>query len=102
MGLFDFIFGPKLFSSHDKTEVNRLLNELINIGIKEDYLSEHPGGGYNLQCRHIRTREIGLRLSEIGGMPLMAWAFDRVRKKAGKVPASHLEYAWQEVGEWSA
>lgn len=102
MGLFDSLFGPRLFSSHDKAEVNRLLNELINIGIKEDYLSEHPGGGYNLQCRHIRTREIGLRLSEIGGMPLMVWAFDRVRKKAGKVPASHLEYAWQEVGEWSA
>jgi hypothetical protein len=102
MGLFDSLFGPKLYSSHDKPEVNRLVNELINIGIKEDYLSEHPGGGYNLQCRHIRTREIGKRLSEIGGMPLMLWVFDRVRKKAGKVPSSHLEYAWQEVGEWSA
>jgi hypothetical protein len=102
MGFFDSLFGPKLYSSHDKPEVLRLVNELINIGIKEDYLSEHPGGGYNLQCRHIRTREIGLRLSEIGGLPLMTWVFDRVRKKAGKVPASHLEYAWQEVGEWSA
>lgn len=102
MGFLDSLFGPKLFPSHDKPEVNRLVNELINIGIKEDYLSEHPGGGYNLQCRHVRTREIGKRLSEIGGTSLMLWVFDRVRKKAGKVPASHLEYAWQEVGEWSA
>jgi hypothetical protein len=102
MGFFDSLFGPKLYSSHDKTEVSRLVNELINIGIKEDYLSEHPGGGYNLQCRHVRTREIGKRLSEIGGMPLMGWVFEKVRKKAGKIPASHLEYAWQDVGEWSA
>ena len=49
MGFLDSLFGPKLFPSHDKPEVNRLVNELINIGIKEDYLSEHPGGGYNLQ-----------------------------------------------------
>lgn len=96
------IFGPKLFQSRDKAEVNRLVDELIRIGIKEDYLSEHPGGGYNLQCRHIRTREIGLRLSDIGGLPLMIWVYDRVRKKAGKTPASHLEYAWQDVGVWSA
>jgi hypothetical protein len=39
-------------------------------------------------------------LSEIGGLKLMTHAFDRVRKKAGKVAASHLEYAWQAVGEW--
>lgn len=96
------IFGPKLFQSRDKAEVNRLVDELVRIGIKEDYLSEHPGGGYNLQCRHIRAREIGQRLSDIGGLPLLIWVYDRVRKKAGKVAASHLEYAWQDVGVWSA
>jgi hypothetical protein len=96
------LFGPKLYSSKDKPEVMHLVDELIQIGIKEDYLSEHPGGGFNGQCRHLRSREIGKRLSEIGGMPLMGWAFEKVRKKAGKVPASHLEYAWQDVGEWSA
>lgn len=100
MGFFDSLFGPRLFPPKDKPEVNKLVAELIKIGIKEDYLSEQPGSGYNFQCRHLRTREIGKRLNEIGGLSLMMWAFEKVRKKAGKVPASHLEYAWQEVGEW--
>lgn len=102
MGFFDSLFGPRLYPSANRAEVEKLLGELIRIGIKEDYLSEHPGGGYNIQCRHVRTREIGKRLSEIGGLRLMRWAFEQVRKKAGKVPASHLEYAWEGVGEWES
>jgi hypothetical protein len=43
---------------------------------------------------------IGKRLDEIGGNELMKWAYGRVQKKAGVVPASHLEYAWQDVGQW--
>jgi len=72
------------------------------IGLKEDYLSEHPGSGFNAQCRHLRARQIGLRLHQIGGVELMLWAFKKVKKKAGKVPASHLEYAWTDVGGWQA
>lgn len=102
MGFFDSLFGPKLFPAANRVEVERLVDELIKIGIKEDFLSEHPGGGYNVQCRHIRTREIGKRLSELGGLRLMSWAFTKVSKKAGKVPASHLEYAWEDVGEWQS
>jgi hypothetical protein len=100
MGFFDSIFGPKLYPDENKKEVESLVNELINIGIKEDYLSEFPGNGYNAQCRHVRTRLIGKRLDEIGGSRLMQWAYVKVNKKAGKVPASHLEYAWHEVGHF--
>jgi len=100
MSLFNSLFGPKINSTRDWPEVERLVDELVKIGVKEDYLSEHPGAGYNIQCRHIRAREIGKRLSELGGLDLMNWAFARVKKKAGKVPASHLEYAWEDVGEW--
>jgi hypothetical protein len=102
MGFFDSLFGPKLYPSANRMEVEKLVSELINIGIKEDYLSEHPGGGYNIQCRHVRARDIGKRLSEIGGLRLMNWAFEKVRKQAGKVAASHLEYAWESVGEWGS
>jgi hypothetical protein len=102
MGFFQSLFGSGLYPAKDRVEVENLIKELINIGIKEDFLSEHPGGGYNIQCRHVRTREIGKRLSEIGGLNLMNYAFERVKKKAGKVPASHLEYAWEAVGEWQA
>lgn len=100
MGFLGSIFGSGLYPAKDKAEVKKLVAELIEIGIKEDYLSEHPGGGYNAQCRHIRTREIGKRLSEIGGLRLMTWVYEKVRRNAGKIPASHLEYAWQDVGEW--
>ena len=102
MAFLDFIFGPKLYPSDLNGEVQSLLTELINIGVKEDYLSEFPGNGYNSQCRHIRTRAIGKRLDEIGGNKLMQWAYSRVQKKAGKVASSHLEYAWYEVGHWQA
>ncbi|KAF0111142.1 MAG: hypothetical protein FD147_1080 [Chloroflexi bacterium] len=100
MGFLNTLFGSKLYPPESENEVCDLVNELIRIGIKEDFLSEFPGNGYNAQCRHIRTRVIGKRLDEIGGNELMRWVYSRVRKKAGKVPASHLEYAWQEIGHW--
>ena len=100
MGLLDVIFGSRPFPAGMASEVNTLVDELVTIGIKEDYLSEIPGMGYNAQCRHVRTRAIGKRLDEIGGNELMLWAFEKVKKKAGKVPASHLEFAWHEVGRW--
>jgi len=100
MPFFFTWFKPRPYSAANSREVHSLLEELIRIGIKEDYLSEIPGYGYNSQCRHIRTREIGKRLHELGGNELMSWAFARVRKQAGKVPASHLEYAWNDIDDW--
>ena len=100
MGILDNLFSARPYPRESAKEVEDLLNELITIGIKEDYLSEFPGNGYNAQCRHVRTRLIGKKLDEIGGNNLMKWAYARVQKKAGKTPASHLEYAWTDVGHW--
>ncbi|MBP9676365.1 MAG: hypothetical protein KBD67_06455 [Anaerolineaceae bacterium] len=100
MSIIQKIFPTKPFTNADTREVHLLLDELVRIGIKEDYLSEFPGRGYNAQCRHIRTREIGQRFHEIGGDALMSWSYDKVRKAAGKVAASHLEFAWSEIGTW--
>ncbi len=91
--------GPSIPREY-RAEVDQLINELYDIGKKEDFLSEHPGGAYNGQYRHIRTRAIGRRLSEIGGLPLMEYARDRVRKKLGKNLGDHLEYAWADIGGW--
>lgn len=102
MSLFDSLFGPKPYPAAAKDEVDALIAELVKIGIKEDFLSEVPGMGYNSQCRHIRTRQIGEKLNKIGGLSLMMWVLSRVRRKAGKVPASHLEYAWSDIGDWKA
>ena len=92
----------KPYPGHAKQEVERLLDELVRIGKTDDFLSERPGGGFNRDCRHIRTREIGQRLDEIGGLPLMEYANRRVRRKLGKNLSWHLEAAWKDIGRWIA
>ncbi len=92
----------KPYPSHAKQEVERLLDELVRIGKADDFLSERPGGGFNRECRHIRTREIGKRLDEIGGLPLMEYANRYVRRKLGKNLSWHLEAAWKDIGQWIA
>ncbi len=83
-----------------KGEVDVLIKELVQIGIREDYLAEVPGGAFDNQCRHRRCREIGNLLDRMGGYPLMWRAFQIVQKKAGKTPSSHLEYAWAGIAHW--
>lgn len=94
------LFSKPPYPREMKLEVDRLINELIQIGSHDDFLSERPGRGFNNQCRHIRAREIGKRLHEIGGITLMEYSQNRVRRKLGKNLCSHLEYAWAEIGRW--
>jgi len=96
------IFKPSPVPRHARAEVQQLLDELIRIGTTDDFLSEHPGYGFNGQCRHIRTRQIGQRLLDLGGLDLMQWVFMKVKRKIGKQLAAHLEYAWAEIGNWQA
>ena len=100
MGLFDDLFGKAPYPPGMKSEVDKLINELLLIGEKEDYLSETPGGAFNIQCRHNRTRQIGKRLNEIGEFPLMEYVYRKVRKKLGNNLGEHLEYAWSDIGKW--
>jgi hypothetical protein len=72
------------------------VDELILIGAREGFLSFTPGGRFNAQGRHIRAREIGMRLNMIGGSSLMRNVYDRV-----KCPnARQLAGAWEEIGDW--
>ena len=90
----------KPYPKNNKQEVIALINELIEIGKRDDFLSERAGHPFNAQCRHIRAREIGTRLDEIGGFDLMEYAAHRIRKKLGIEMFSHLEFAWAEIGRW--
>ena len=94
------LFSRKPYPREKKEEVTRLILELIEIGRRDDFLAERPGHPFNSQCRHIRAREIGKRLDEIGGFPLMEYAARRIRKKLGLELFSHLEFAWSEIGRW--
>lgn len=100
MGFLENLFGKPPYPKEMKPEVDKLVEELIRIGKKEDFLSEVPGGQFNGQCRHIRARQIGKRLDEIGGLDLMLYANKQVHKKIGAQLSSHLEYAWSEIGDW--
>ncbi len=103
MGLLRNLFGgglPSGLDQHTRDEVEKLILELIDIGKREDFLSERPGGSFNIQCHHIRARAIGKRLNQVGGLALMQAARERVRKKLKANLASHLDYAWVEIGEW--
>ncbi len=96
--LKDLLIKP--YPSHARSEVDRMLDELVRIGKTDDFLSERPGGGFNRECSHIRTREIGKRLDELGGMALMEYANRHVRRKLGKNLSWHLEAAWKDIGRW--
>ena len=88
---------------HEKRpEVENLLAELIVIGKGDDFLSERPGYGFNSQCRHIRSIQIARRLHDMGGLPLMDWVRFKVKRKLKAQLASHLDYAWDGVGDWKA
>lgn len=93
-------FFSKPFPGKYKDEMNRFIDELTQIGQKEDFLSERPGGPFDRECRHIRTREIGQRIFDIGGADSMDWMIKKISKKAGKDLAAHLEAAWYRIGNF--
>ena len=41
-------------------------------------------------------------LNDIGGLELMEHARERVKRKLKLNMASHLDYAWAEIGKWAA
>ncbi len=100
MGFLGDLFSGAPAPSANKQEVQRLIDELVQIGKRDDFLSERPGGQFNAQCRNTRGRAIGKRLYEIGGMDLMEYAQKKVARKASKALAAHLEYCWAEIGNW--
>ncbi len=103
MSILEAIFGyPAIrqLPPQKKKEVNKLLDELVKIGKLDDYLSLQPGGPFNVRCHHTGARKIGERLNEIGGLELMEAARSHVKRKLKPVIAEHLDYCWQNIGEW--
>ena len=93
-------FFSKPFKREFSGEMNRLLSELTEIGKKEDFLSERPGGQFDRECRHIRTREIGQRIYDFGGADSMEWAVKKISKSCGKDLGAHLEACWFRIGNF--
>ena len=100
MGFLADLLGKRPFPAVNKIEVERIINDLCKIGQTEDFLSERPASGFNMQCRNIRAREMGVRLEQIGGVHLLEYVLRKVSKRLGKDLARHLSYAWAEIGGW--
>ena len=103
MSVFDSFFGdPEIrkLDQHRKQEVNKLIDRLIDIGVRDDYLSLNPGGPFDIQCHHREAKYIGKRLNEIGGVPLMLAARKQVKRKLKAGMAEYLDHCWKDIGEW--
>ncbi|MBU7016530.1 MAG: hypothetical protein HXS44_03405 [Theionarchaea archaeon] len=80
-------------------EVDPLVEELTEIGQIHNFISG-PGGNFNENGQHIRTREIGDILDRMGGIELMQAAYYRILVSLGLNSARALEWAWGNIGEW--
>lgn len=103
MSIWEALFGHpaiRRLPPKPKQEVKRLLKELVKIGEQDDFLSLRPGSPFDARCHHICARKIGERLNEIGGLELMRAARSHVKRKLKPVMAEHLDYCWQDIGEW--
>jgi len=102
MGFLQDLFLIMPCTPRDKPEVVKLVDELVEIGRVDDFLSERPGLPFNSQCRHVQARKIGTRLNEIGGLELMEYAHKKIQRRLSKNLADHLDYAWSGIGQWLA
>ncbi len=103
MGIFSRKYRGKNISEQAYSDIRRMIDELLRIGKNEDFLSLRPGGAFDQNCRHIRAREIGKSLGEMGGVDLMRYVFSALEKKLGRKHsdlAEHLGYCWNHLAEW--
>ncbi len=71
------------------SEVDRLVEELIKIGRATGF-----------EAGKDRTRQIGMRINEIGGFSLMQVAALKVLAVLGSRYERDLEWEWHGIGEW--
>ncbi|HSN95344.1 MAG TPA: hypothetical protein VLR89_09835 [Anaerolineaceae bacterium] len=105
MNLLTMLFGDPVINAldaHRKAEVRTMIEKLVTIGRKDDFLSLVPGGDFDMQCHHREAREIGKRLNEMGGLPLMWSVRNSIRGKLKDTLAEHLDHCWKEIGKWEA
>ena len=105
MNLLTLLFGDptiNALNSHSKAEVKTMIDKLVRIGRTDDYLSLVPGGAFDMHCHHREAREIGKRLNEMGGVPLMFAVRNDIRRKLKDTLAEHLDHCWKDIGGWQA
>jgi len=103
MSLINRIFGEpeiRALDAQSKAEVKQMIEELLKIARQDDFLSITPGGSFDIQCHHREAKQIGRRLNQMGGGPLMMAVRQTVKYKLKDVLAEHLDHCWKGVGDW--
>jgi hypothetical protein len=100
MSLLQDLLGGWPCPPENRQEVDKLYRQLIQIGKRDGFLAERPGGIFNMQSRNTEARQIGQRLYSIGGVPLLDRVMRKIRRPLGKELSAHLEYCWAETGDW--
>jgi Tetratricopeptide repeat len=91
-----------------------LIDELVQIGFSDGFLSTQPGAKFDDHNRHMRTRAIGALIVKMGergiftaecrvleSTQLMAIVINNVQKKmAYHRNSTTLQYAWDGTGGW--
>jgi len=93
-------------------EADKLILELEAIGHEAGFLkptktkkNAHLLNQFNANNHHVRAKEIGSKLNEIGGIKLMALARHRVARKfkgARRFGGRELDFCWDGIGAWSS
>jgi len=103
MNLITLLFGEPEIRALDparKHEINGLIDKLVKIGRTDDFLSLAPGGPFDMQLHHREARDIGRRINDIGGLPLMEAVRSTIKRKLKDVMAEHLDHCWKGIGDW--
>ena len=77
-----------------------LIEELIQIGRRK--VIDNWSDSHFTTIARDRTREIGMKLYELGGHSEMKAASNKVMAQLGYQAASELNLAWNGIGEWMA
>lgn len=105
MSLISKLIGEpeiRALDAQSKAEIKGLINKLVKIGKTDDFLSLQPGGPFDGQLHHREAKDIGRRVYQIGGLPLMMAVRMTIQNKMGPVMAEHLDHCWKGVGDWQA
>ncbi len=80
--------------------MEQMVNELMDIGRGDGFLSLMAGGRFNEKKRNIRAIGIGKKLNEIGGMDAMRMGGEAVSRFLNATKGRELEVCWDGIGNW--
>jgi hypothetical protein len=94
--------------------LHALIDEVVQIGHREGFLSAQPGGSFDDDNRHMRTREIGILIAKLGekgvikidgrsldSVQLVRTVVNEVQKRMGYHSKSTcLKFVWEGIVGW--